>query len=279
VASRSQLFVNESLMQRVRRKEPLAIIMIALGLVFVGIWFTALVFDASDVGEIQVYAVNLVPASQQSFPAWTIIDWNGNPLNSIVCHHCHWASPGEICEKTPQINGIQVSPNKWQFNADSSQVADKATLSYIACSLAIPQNGSVVVILYNPATSDQSMVDMPFGNVISSLNKDGTTSIHMRKVSTIFANGSMDIEYSTVSTDVFFQPANASAAGLRIAFQTYVELQYIENSSQLKRISFWTFMGLVGGTGFLLVLIWRGVMFTLEFFVFRNAHRDEYMPV
>lgn len=47
-ASRSQLFINDSILHRAKRKEPLAIIMIALGFVFVGIWFTALIFDASD---------------------------------------------------------------------------------------------------------------------------------------------------------------------------------------------------------------------------------------
>jgi len=39
---------------------------------------------------------------------------------------------------------------------------------------------------------------------MASLNEEGTTAIHMRKVSTIYANGTTAVEYTTVSTDFFF---------------------------------------------------------------------------
>ena len=39
---------NQSILDRARRKEPLAVLMIALAIIFIGVWFVALVFDGSQ---------------------------------------------------------------------------------------------------------------------------------------------------------------------------------------------------------------------------------------
>jgi len=248
------------------------------------LWILAFFFQAANVGKDDTFSLQLTSPPQQNLPTFSVVQDAGEPsLPTIKCRHCHYRIPTEFCSQQPLLPAKTITQvgnvtTEYQFNSDGSVQADQATDSVIVCSLTIPSlinSGVISVYIYDGPARYTNENDLRPGGEIHQVFTPGTINlISFKKMVTKFSNSSIITDYLTVNSDTYPNPISPNIIEFRLFYGTFIISSYVENFTP--SYTFWTFMGVVGGCGFLMYMLHEGVMFFLNLFLFKNEKRGNY---
>jgi len=258
----------------VRIKEPKVIFTLAVIVILGIVFLVSFGYNVKKVGKNTDFGVSLREYETLPFPTFTFVTWDINYFSSVSCRHCHWNVANENCSTQPLLQYTITGRNPFgmmnevQFNLKEELVANKEKESVIFCSPLIVGDGYGAIYFYDSSAENLKFgpTSQPGGELFVAFGNDTHTYIGLKKVETIYDNGVKLTDYERVNVNMVLnkniQPVQ------RIFYGTYSVTKFTQNSEEARKGDFWSFIGSVGGTAFLFLLIYRGVMFVFTLFCF-----------
>jgi len=264
--------VEASMWQRVLNKQPKAIVSLTLLGVFGLIFLIAFGYDAANTAASKDFGVAFIEEDEVAFPGWSlVVDGRSSYFEFTECKLCHFKIQNENCvndvsalSPTLIMRNDQGQPTEVQFNGDGAQKAELSTESYIYCRWEETGHDASLHIWNG---QHYSSTQKPQGEVIVVLEKNQSTWVPIRRVSTHFSDGRKIVDYISLTPDQYPAPNNH----FRFYYATFLSTVYRQNSPEDNKQNFWSFLGEVGGTAFLFYCLYTGIMAILTMFIFKDS--------